>query len=111
MTRAAGRGALRLSVISVWELGLLHARGHIRFSTPLDEWVRAALATPGLMLTELTPEIALDASRLPGNLHPDPADRMLVSTARHANATLVTRDERLIRYAAGGWVKALDAGV
>ena len=109
MTRAADRGALRLSVISVWELGLLHARGHIRFSTTLDEWVRAALATPGLTVTDLTPEIALDASRLAGDLHPDPADRMLVSTARQVDATLVTRDERLLRYAAEGWIKAVDA--
>lgn len=108
MTRAAGRGALRLSVISVWELGLLHARGNIRFSTTLDEWVRAALATPGLTVTELTPEVALDASRLPGDLHPDPTDRILVSTARHLDATLVTRDDRLLRYAADGWMKALD---
>jgi PIN domain nuclease of toxin-antitoxin system len=110
MTRAAGRGALRLSVISVWELGLLHARGQIRFSTTLGEWVRAALGTPGLTIADLTPEIALDASHLPGDLHPDPADRMLVSTARQMHATLVTRDERLLRYAAEGWIKALDAG-
>jgi PIN domain nuclease of toxin-antitoxin system len=110
MTRAAGRGALRLSIISVWEIGLLHARGQIRFSTSLDEWVRAAVATPGLTLTELTPDIALDASRLPGDLHPDPVDRILTSTARQASATLVTRDERLLGYAADGWIKALNAG-
>jgi PIN domain nuclease of toxin-antitoxin system len=111
MTRAAGRGALRLSVISVWELGLLHAVGRIRFSTTLDEWTRAALATPGLTLADLTPEIARDASRVPGDLHSDPADRMLVATARHIDATLVTRDERLLRYAADGWIKTLDASV
>ena len=110
MTRAAGRGALRLSAISVWELGLLHARGQIRFSTTLDEWARSALATPGLTLAHLEPEIALDASRLPGDLHPDPADRILVSTARQLDATLVTRDERLLHYAKSGWIKALDAG-
>ena len=109
MTRAAGRGALRLSIISVWEVGLLHARGQIRFSTSLDEWVRAAIATPGLSLTDLTPEIGLDASRLPGDLHPDPVDRLLTSTARHASATLVTRDQRLLGYAADGWIKAIDA--
>ena len=110
MTRAAERGVLRLSVISVWELGLLHARGNIRFSLTLDEWVRAALATPGLSVTDLTTEIAVDASRLPGDLHPDPADRMLVATARQIDATLVTRDERLLRYAGEGWIKALNAG-
>jgi PIN domain nuclease of toxin-antitoxin system len=111
LTRAAARGALRLSVISVWELGLLHARGQIRFSTTLDEWVRAALATPGLTVTELSPEIAVDTSRLPGDLHPDPADRMLVATARRVDATVVTRDNRLLRYAAEGWIKTLDASV
>ncbi len=110
MTRGAARGALRLSVISVWELGLLHARGQIRFSTGLDEWAREALATPGLTLADVTAKIAIEASRLPGDLHPDPANRMLVSTARHLNATLATRDERLLRYAADGWIKALDAG-
>jgi PIN domain nuclease of toxin-antitoxin system len=109
MTRAARRGALRVSLISVWELGLLHARGQIRFSTTLDEWVQNALSLPGLTVADFTPEVALDASRLPGELHPDPADRILVSTARHVDATLVTRDERLLRYAADGWIKALDA--
>jgi PIN domain nuclease of toxin-antitoxin system len=109
VTRAAARGRLRLSVISVWELGLLHARGQIRFSTTLDEWIRTALATPGLTLEDLTPEIALDSSRLAGELHPDPADRIIVSTARHLNAALVTRDQRLLHYSEEGWIKALDA--
>ena len=56
-----------------------------------------------------TRRLGKKAARLPGDLHPHPADRMIVSTARHVNAALITRDERLLRYAAAGWIKAVDA--
>ncbi len=62
------------------------------------EWIRRALETPGLTLVPLTPEIAVDSTRLPGDLHGDPADRMLVATARHIGARLMTRDQPLLDY-------------
>ena len=54
-----------------------------------------------------TPEIAIDASHLPGNFHPEPADRMLIASARHPHAPIVTRDQRILTYAKNGAVAAL----
>lgn len=95
---AATRGHLLLSVISVWELGMLEAKGRIRLQRPCEEWVKEALATPGLELVPLTPEIALDSSRLPAGFPGDPADRIIVATARRMGARLLTRDQRLLAY-------------
>ena len=96
---AAAAGNLLLSVISVWELGLLESKGRIELSAPCEQWVRDALAIPGLSLALLTPEIALASSRLPEPFHGDPADRIIVATARALGARLVTRDTRIRAYA------------
>jgi PIN domain nuclease of toxin-antitoxin system len=98
--RAAAVGNLLLSVISVWEVGILESKGKIRFGMPCEQWVKEALATPGMMLAPLTPEIALASSRLPGSFHGDPADRILVATARNMGAKIATVDERVLDYAA-----------
>ena len=87
-----------LSVISVWELGVLEAKGRIRLHMSCDQWVREALATPGLSLAPLTPDIALESSRLPGSFHGDPADRIIVATARSFGARLLTRDRQMLEY-------------
>ena len=95
--REASRNqALLVSVISIWELGLLEAKKRIRLQMPLEEWVKEALATPGLSLAPLTPEIAMDSSRLAGELHGDPVDRILVATARRLGARLMTKDGKLL---------------
>jgi PIN domain nuclease of toxin-antitoxin system len=91
---AARRGRIRVSAISVWELAMLEAKGRIRLSKDCLAWVREALSAPGTSLVPLTPEIAVETSRLPGEFHGDPADRILVATARLLGATLLTRDEK-----------------
>ena len=77
---------------------MLEAKGRIQLKMSCVEWVKQALATPGLSLYPLTPEIAIEASRLPGRFHGDPADRILLATARIINARLLTKDERLLDY-------------
>jgi PIN domain nuclease of toxin-antitoxin system len=96
--KAASRGRLLLSAISVWELGMLESKGRIRLQSPCDQWVKEALAMPGLALVHLTPEIAIDSSRLPEPFHGDPADRILVATARRMHAKLVTCDQKLLEF-------------
>jgi PIN domain nuclease of toxin-antitoxin system len=98
LEKAAQTGALRVSVISVWEIGLLEAKGRLTLRMSCAEWVNQALATPGLSLEPFTPEIAIESSRLPGEIHADPADRILLATARVTGAQLLTADERLLRY-------------
>jgi PIN domain nuclease of toxin-antitoxin system len=61
--------------------------------------VRDALATPGLSLIPLTPEIAIDSTRLAESFHGDPADRIIVATARRMGARLITRDQKMMDYA------------
>ena len=95
---AGASGNLLLSVMSIWELGLLEAKGRIQLDVPCEQWVREAMAMPGLSLAPLTPEIALASSRLPQPFHGDPDDRIIVATARTMGARLVTRDSRILEY-------------
>jgi PIN domain nuclease of toxin-antitoxin system len=96
--RATQSGDLRVSVISVWEIGMLEAKGRIDLKMSCAEWVNQALATPGLSLVPLTPEIAIESSQLPGKIHADPADRILLATARITGARFLTADEKLLAY-------------
>ncbi|MEQ1886633.1 MAG: type II toxin-antitoxin system VapC family toxin [Bryobacteraceae bacterium] len=99
--RASQRGELFVSVISVWEVGLLESKGRLRLGLPCERWIQEALKTPGLTLAPLTPEIAVASTRLPGSFHPDPADRIIVATALDLGAKLATSDEAIIEYAKG----------
>ena len=107
--RASAGGRLRLSVISVWEVAMLHTKGRVHCLPTLDDWVDKNLRAPGLQLSDLTPQIAVDSSRLPGLAHGDPADRIIIATARRLPATLVTRDRTMLRYARTGHLAALNA--
>lgn len=98
VTGAAARSALRVSVISVWEIAMLVAKGRLQLGLPVSDWIRRALAAPGLLLAELTPEIAVEACNLPGDFDGDPADRIIVATARLTGATLFTRDRSILAY-------------
>ncbi len=88
---------------------MIEAQGRIVLAKPCAQWVREALSAPGLSLTPLTPEIAVESCQLPGSFHDDPVDRMIVATARVADATLVTKDERIFAYGAAGHVSVLAA--
>jgi len=105
---AGGRAELAISAISVWELAMLEAKGRITLSRSIDEWVRAALTAPGLRLVDLTPEISLESTRLPGSPHGDPADRMIVATARVLGGTLVTCDDQILSYGDEGHLRVRD---
>lgn len=107
--RGAERGRLLVSAISVWEVAMLQAKGRITLSLELEEWVRRGLAAPGVRLAELSPEILVESTRLPGEPHGDPADRMLIATARRMGAALVTRDTAILGYARSGYVSVVDA--
>lgn len=106
---AARDGRVLVSAISVWEVAMLQAKGRIRFTLDVREWIRRALGAPGVHLSAFTPEVAVDSTQLPEPLHGDPADRILVATARRTGATLVTRDGKLLEYGARGMLAVLDA--
>lgn len=102
-------GTLWLAAISVWEVALMEALSRVSLSQPVREWIEALLRGPGARLLPLEPEIAVDSTRLPGSPHADPADRILMSSARITGARLVTCDARILRYASDGHVPVLDA--
>jgi PIN domain nuclease of toxin-antitoxin system len=87
-----------VSAISVWEVAMLVAKRRIQLDRPVEIWVDLALALPGIQLAGLEPAIAVRSTKLPGEFHPDPADRIIVATALENAATLVTPDERLRSY-------------
>jgi len=106
---AVQRGAVVISAVSIWELALLEAARRIDLSIDIRHWIARALRFPGVRLKGLSASIVIDSTRLPGNLHRDPADRILVATARQLGAALVTCDQRILNYAKKGYVKAVDA--
>jgi len=100
-----------VSPISAWEVGMLsNPRGNrpaLQFLPDPKTWFARVMAGPAIREAALTPEIAVDASYLPGDMHGDPADRLLVATARHLGIPLVTRDTRIIAYGEQGFVQVL----
>ena len=106
---AGQRGILLISAMSVWELSMLATKGRVTLRMPLLEWVREALKTPGLSLVPLSPEIAVESTQLPGRFHGDPADRIIVASARYTGATLLTRDRGILSYSKQSHVRAIAA--
>jgi len=105
---AAKQGAVRVSVISVWEVAMLEAKGRISLSRPIDDWVQAALRAPGLRPLPLSPEIAIESTRLPGAPTGDPADRILMASARILGGRLATCDGEILNYSKGGQLNVLN---
>jgi PIN domain nuclease of toxin-antitoxin system len=109
LNRTAREDRIAVSAITPWEIALLVSKKRIDLHRDTLEWVSAALALPGVHLVPLEPEIAVASTRLPFEMHADPADRILVATARHLGATLVTADQPLLGLARKGNFKALNA--
>ena len=110
IARAAEQGDVSFSAISAWEIAMLVAKGRLELDRDVLDWLEAAARLPGLGVTPLSTAIAVGSTRLPGELHGDPADRLIVATARHLGAALVTADRALLGYAASGHLEAQAAG-
>jgi PIN domain nuclease of toxin-antitoxin system len=89
---------LLLSAISPWEFSKLIEKKKIGISCNPEEWLKVALNMPELRLVALSPEIAYKSTVLPQPFHNDPADQIIVSTAREENAVILTKDERIQNY-------------
>lgn len=95
---AADAAELLLSPITAWEIGMLVSKGRLELVRSVEDYVRALFGQPGIVTADLTPDIGVGASMLPG-FHADPADRIIVATAAAYGAQLVTRDKGLLAYA------------
>jgi PIN domain nuclease of toxin-antitoxin system len=87
-----------ISSISVWEVAILVSRGRLKLTMNPDDWVAASEALPFFDFVPVSNSIALKSVQLPGILHNDPADRIIIATAISMGAVLVTKDEKIRSY-------------
>ena len=89
---------IHVSAISLLEVARKEAKGELVFGMPLAEWFRIALPQNRVKIIDASPEIAIDATRLPEWAHKDPADQLIVATARVHRLTLLTSDGKILAY-------------
>lgn len=94
----SGYDDLLLSAISPWEFSKLLEKRRIGISCDPEDWINMALDMPKLRLVHLSPVLAYRSTVLPQPFHNDPADQIIVATAREENATILTKDERILTY-------------
>jgi len=86
---------ISISAITIWELALLAVKGRIKLKEPLDAWLANRVLQPPIEVLPITPEIAATGAQLGSGFHNDPADRIIVATARCHGLKLVTSDQRI----------------
>jgi PIN domain nuclease of toxin-antitoxin system len=96
-----------VSPVTAWEIGLLVSRGRLRSPMSPQRWFQRLTEAPGVRLAEMSPDVLIASSFLPGAPPRDPADRILAATARECGYRLMTRDRPLLAYAAQGHVQAI----
>lgn len=108
INKAATLNSIFVSAISIWEIGMLEAKGKIILNRPVSDWVAAALEAPGIKLAPLTPKIAIESCHL-HEFHGDPADRIIVATGRVEELTLITKDRKILQYGKKHQINAVEA--
>jgi PIN domain nuclease of toxin-antitoxin system len=101
------RGALSLSAMTAWELGMLASKNRLHLARPALLWFADFVEAMSVTLQPPTPAILVAASFLPSPVHSDPIDRILIATARAHDLALVTRDRAILAYGAAGHVRTL----
>jgi PIN domain nuclease of toxin-antitoxin system len=105
-------GGIYVSPVSAWEVGMLAKprpgrSPHMQFLPDPKTWFARVMAGPGIREAAFTRDIAIDASSLPGEIHSDPADRLIISTSRHMQIPVVTSDAKIFDYARLGHVEVI----
>ena len=96
-----------LSPMTAWEMGMLVARGRYSISMTVQSWFERLAESPNTGLAGLSPTILIQSSFLPGRPPPDPFDRVFIATAREHGYRLMTRDRKILDYAAQGHVQVI----
>jgi PIN domain nuclease of toxin-antitoxin system len=94
----AGEQMVHVSAISLLEVARKEAKGELVFGMPLTQWFQLALPSNRIRILEIIPDIAIDATRLPGWTHKDPADQIIVATARLHGLKILTSDSKILSY-------------
>lgn len=101
------RVQLLVSPITAWEIATLAAKAKLVLDRSPDAWFDRFCALPGVRLAEMPPSVLVASTALPGTPPRDPADRILIATARAYRLILVTRDQEILRYGTNGNVRVL----
>lgn len=96
LQNATADDPLWVSDITLWEIATLSSLGRIRLHLPLRDWLEQATAPPLVQRLPITPAVAAEVAALPDSFHRDPADRIIVASAKVMGATLLTQDRRII---------------
>jgi PIN domain nuclease of toxin-antitoxin system len=97
--RERAGGEIIVSAISAWEIAMLVKRETIAFSMDVENWLATVQQIPGVRFAPVDVDVSLKSVQLPGEFHKDPADRLIVATARKFAAPLVTKDLKIRAYA------------
>lgn len=97
-----------VSPITAWEVGSLVARGRLQLLIRPERWFASLFDVPGVKLAEMSPDLLIASSSLPGRPPRDPFDRIIAATARDLGATLITRDRALLEYGEQGHVRVVE---
>jgi PIN domain nuclease of toxin-antitoxin system len=103
-----GGGATYISPISAWEIGMLASRGRMQLLLRPERWFANLFEVPGVRLADMSPDLLIASSYLPGRPPGDPFDRIIAATARDLGATLITRDRALLDYGEQGHVRVVE---
>ena len=87
-----------VSSISAWEVSMLVDKGRLNLAIDVDTWIKTVSEIEGVSFVPVDNKVAIESTRLPGEFHKDPADRMIVALARVLSASLVTADEKILKY-------------
>lgn len=87
-----------ISSISIWEFAMMVEEKRIELKIASEKWLAKAIGDTGITVLDLSPAIATDACRLPGEFHKDPTDRIIVATSRVHNLRLITKDQKILEY-------------
>ena len=104
---AIANNSVHVSPISAWEIANLVRKSRIALTAPVTSWFRQPVEKMQAATPQLTVEILANSCELPGSPPDDPADRIIIATARDANMTLVTRDRQILAYSRAGYVRTL----
>ncbi len=95
---ASEDGQLIVSSITTWEIALLIKKGRLALTMDFDDWIDTVSSIECVRFVPIDNDVAIQSARLPGEFHPDPADRMITALARHLSVALVTCDEKIKAY-------------
>jgi PIN domain nuclease of toxin-antitoxin system len=96
--RAMAETEICVSSISAWEVAVLVKKGRLELTMSAEDWIVRSEALPFLRFIPVDNRIAVKSTGLPGHLHDDPADRIIIATTLALGATLVTKDDRIRKY-------------